>query len=229
MVTKNLKKYFNENIKEYYHSSGLYNSLIYKKLSNTNNLSKKELLKKLFTNIIQILTKFIDHKDNLLLSNNKINSKIMIIGDIPSHNDHINKYIFSDESGELLNKMLRAISINKEDVYLTNIIPFYNKESKSIYSIYKSFLKKTIINHISIINPQIILLLGSIPLEILFGNEFSISNNRGQWLNLKINDKNIFTLCTFHPNFLIQQPNQKKNAWFDLQLFEKKIKDLNIK
>ena len=137
----------------------MYNSLIYKKLSNTNNLSKKELLKKLFTNIIQILTKFIDHKDNLLLSNNKINSKIMIIGDMPSHNDHINKYIFSDESGELLNKMLRAISINKEDVYLTNIIPFYNKESKSIYSIYKSFLKKTIINHISIINPQIILIL----------------------------------------------------------------------
>ena len=44
-----------------------------------------------------------------------------------------------------------------------------------------------------------------------------------------VNDKNIFTLCTFHPNFLIQQPNQKKNAWFDLQLFEKKIKDLNIK
>lgn len=165
-----------------------------------------------------------DNKNYFLPSNQNINSKIMIIGDMPSQTDNENKYIFSDESGELLNKMLKAISINMDDIYLTNALPFYTKESKNIFAINKSYLKKALINHISIINPQIILLLGSTPLEILFNNKFSISNNRGQWINININNNNIYTLCTFHPNFLIQQPNQKKNAWIDLQSFQKKLK-----
>ena len=226
MTSKNLKKYINDNVKEYYHSSGLYNSLIYKKLSRSNNISKEQSLEKNFSKIRITLEKFIDNKNDLIPSNFNTNSKIMIIGDMPSLNDHKNKNIFSDQSGELLKKMLKAISINIEDVYLTNILPFFSKEQKNIYNNFKVFLKKSITEHISIIDPQIILLLGSIPIEVLFDNEFSIYNNRGQWINFKSNNKNIFTLCTFHPNFLIQQPNQKKNAWIDLQLFQEKLKDL---
>ena len=226
MTSKNLKKYINDNVKEYYHSSGLYNSLIYKKISRSNNLSKEQSLEKNFSKIRITLEKFIDNKNDLIPSNFKTNSKIMVIGDMPSLNDHNNKNIFSDHSGELLKKMLKAISINIEDVYLTNILPFFSKEQKNIYNNFKAFLKKSIKEHISIIDPQIILLLGSVPMEILFDDEFSIYKNRGQWINFKSNNKNIFTLCTFHPNFLIQQPNQKKNAWLDLQLFQEKLKDL---
>lgn len=211
-------------MKQYYHSSGLYNSLIYKKISNKNNVSKEKTLANLFDQMKNNLIKYMDNKNYFLPSNQNINSKIMVIGDMPSQTDNENKYIFSDESGELLNKMLKAISINMDDIYLTNALPFYTKESKNIFAINKSYLKKALINHISIINPQIILLLGSTPLEILFNNKFSISNNRGQWINININNNNIYTLCTFHPNFLIQQPNQKKNAWIDLQSFQKKLK-----
>ena len=226
MTSKSLKKYINDNVKEYYHSSGLYNSLIYKKVSQSNNLSKEQSLEKNFSKIRITLEKFIDNKNDLIPSNFKTNSKIMVIGDMPSLNDHNNKNIFSDHSGELLKKMLKAISINIEDVYLTNILPFFSKEQKNIYNNFKTFLKKSIKEHISIIDPQIILLLGSVPMEILFDDEFSIYKNRGQWINFKSNNKNIFTLCTFHPNFLLQQPNQKKNAWLDLQLFQEKLKDL---
>ena len=84
MTSKNLKKYINDNVKEYYHSSGLYNSLIYKKLSRSNNLSKEQSLEKNFSKIRITLEKFIDNKNDLIPSNFNTNSKIMIIGDMPS-------------------------------------------------------------------------------------------------------------------------------------------------
>ena len=69
MTSKNLKKYINDNVKEYYHSSGLYNSLIYKKVSQSNNLSKEQSLEKNFSKIRIALEKFIDNKNDLIKYN----------------------------------------------------------------------------------------------------------------------------------------------------------------
>ena len=228
MAIKNLKKHFNDGLRQYYHSTGVYDSLIYREMSANLSLSQDQKIATLIKKIEKNYTKFYLHKNNIQFSNNKINSKIMIIGDFPSLDDKKNNSIFSDEGGVLLNKMLSAISLSTDDVYLTNIVHFYIEENKQEYLNQKSLLKKFTQEHIEIIKPKIIFLLGSLPLEILFENQYSLIKNRGQWIQYKQKDYSAEVIASFHPNFLIKQPNQKKNSWKDLQILQQKIVEFNI-
>jgi len=228
MAIKNLKKHFNDGLRQYYHSTGVYDSLIYREMSANLSLSQDQKIATLIKKIEKNYNKFYLHKNNIQFSNNKINSKIMIIGDFPSLDDKKNNSIFSDEGGVLLNKMLSAISLSTDDVYLTNIVHFYIEENKQEYLNQKSLLKKFTQEHIEIIKPKIIFLLGSLPLEILFENQYSLIKNRGQWIQYKQKDYSAEVIASFHPNFLIKQPNQKKNSWKDLQILQQKIVEFNI-
>ena len=90
---------------------------------------------------------------------------------------------------------------------------------------YLPFLKK----HIEIINPKILLLLGSTALNALIGNEIVISKARGKWVRKKIGETNPELIASFHPAFLMRQPDQKKYAWEDLKMIKRKISALKIK
>ena len=227
MSGKNLKNYFKDSVKEYYHSIGLYNSLIYTKNSINENLTTEEKVSNLLKKTKKLSNKCKNSKSNIILSNKKYNSNIMILGDMPSQEDIKNNTLFSDESGKLLTKMLKAISIDINEVYLSNVLHFnLAKEDEKNIKKYEFFLKKITHEHIAIINPKIIFLLGSFPLQILFGKEHTISQKRGQWIPYVFAAKSIETISSFHPSFLIKQPSQKKNSWLDLQLLQKKIKEI---
>ena len=83
------------------------------------------------------------------------------------------------------------------------------------------FLEK----HIEIINPEIVILLGSTAMNALIGNDEVISKVRGKWIEKKFGKCNVSLIVTFHPAFLMRQPAQKKIAWVDLKMIrEKKFK-----
>jgi uracil-DNA glycosylase family 4 len=224
MSTKNSKNYSNESVKEYYHSTGLYDSIIYKKNITNQNLSKEEIIESLLLKNKKLSNKVTGTNKKIILSNKNYKSKIMVLGDMPSQKDINNNKLFSDDSGELLTKMLSAISIDCSQVYLANIIPFYltKEEGKNIKK-YNSLLRKIVHEHISTINPETILLLGSFALQTLFGEEYSIAKNRGQWLSYSTANNSINTIPSFHPTFLLKQPSQKKKSWEDLQELQKKL------
>lgn len=224
MSTKNSKNYSNESVKEYYHSTGLYDSIIYKKNIPNQNLSKEEIIESLLLKNKKLSNKVTGTNKKIILSNKNYKSKIMVLGDMPSQKDLDNNELFSDDSGELLTKMLGAISIDSNQVYLANIIPFYltKEEGKNIKK-YNSLLRKIVHEHISTINPETILLLGSFALQTLFGEEYSIAKNRGQWLSYSAANNSINIIPSFHPTFLLKQPSQKKKSWEDLQKLQKKL------
>lgn len=224
MSTKNSKNYSNESVKEYYHSTGLYDSIIYKKNTTNQNLSKEEIIESLLLKNKKLSNKVTGTNKKIILSNKNYKSKIMVLGDMPSQKDIDNNELFSDDSGELLAKMLCAISIDSSQVYLANIIPFYltKEEGKNIKK-YNSLLRKIVHEHISTINPETILLLGSFALQTLFGEEYSIAKNRGQWLSYSAANNSINIIPSFHPTFLLKQPSQKKKSWEDLQKLQKKL------
>ena len=89
---------------------------------------------------------------------------------------------------------------------------------------YSEYLRK----HISIINPKILILMGSTAMESLFGEKIKISKGRGNWKNVIINNKSYLTMITFHPAYLLRQPEQKKYSWTDLKEIRKKIDELEI-
>ena len=86
-----------------------------------------------------------------------------------------------------------------------------------------------LVRHIELINPKILLLLGSTALNALVGNEVVISKARRKWVNKKIGSANPEIIASFHPAFLMRQPDQKKYAWEDLKMIRKKISELKIK
>lgn len=214
----------NKNIFDFYQSSGIYNRIIFKqkkveKVSTLNDLKDKILSLKDFYN---------KNHDQIIFSDGSKNSKIMIIGDAPGVKDEINQKPFSGEAGELLDKMLNAINIDRSKVYLTNIINFRLADNKKPSAEDIQRFKPLIYEHINIINPKVIFLLGSIVLEVLSNKNFSISEARGNWIKLNINNNTIDCLPSFHPSFLLQQPTQKKSSWEDLKKLKIRIDQENL-
>jgi DNA polymerase len=132
------------------------------------------------------------------------------------------------DAGLLLNKMLKAININRQDIYITNVVnyrpPNNRKPEPAEITRYSEYLRK----HISIINPKILILMGSTAMESLFGSKIKISKERGNWKDVIINNKSYLTMITFHPAYLLRQPEQKKYSWTDLKEIRKKIDELEI-
>ena len=128
----------------------------------------------------------------------------------------------------LLNKMLKAININREKIYITNVVnyrpPNNRKPEPSEIIRYSNYLRK----HISIIDPKILILMGSTAMESLFGSKIKISRERGVWKDIIINNKSYLCMITFHPAYLLRQPENKKYSWIDLKEIRKKIDQLNI-
>ena len=204
------------------------NRYIQKKVNVQKN--KAENLSKLRENINEIKNcKLKENASNLVFSDGNPNSKIMIIGEGPGANEDKEGKPFVGRAGKLLDKMLEAIKLDRKNVYISNVVnfrpPMNRKPTDEEIKRYLPFL----LRHVELINPKILLLLGSTALNALVGNEVVISKARGKWVNKKIGIANPEIIASFHPAFLMRQPDQKKYAWEDLKMIKKKMSELKIK
>ena len=121
------------------------------------------------------------------------------------------------------------INIKREKVYSTYLINFRplkdRKPTGQEIKRYSIFLKQ----HISIINPKIIILMGSSAMEGVTGINKGISNERGKWKEIILKNKTFPLLITFSPSYLIRFPENKKYSWEDLKKIRHKIQKLDIK
>ena len=205
------------------------NNEINNKSSNKNKNKLKEL--GLLKNKIETLKNCELKKNatNLVFSDGNPNAKIMIIGEGPGANEDKEGKPFVGRAGKLLDKMLESIKLNRKNVYISNVVnfrpPMNRKPTDEEIERYLPFLLK----HIELINPKILLLLGSTALNAIIGNEIVISKARGKWVNKKIGNAKPEIIASFHPAFLMRQPDQKKYAWEDLKMIRKKMSELKIK
>ena len=164
----------------------------------------------------------------IVFSEGSFENSIMIVGEGPGQKEDELGKPFVGDAGKLLNKMLKAININRENVYITNVVNFRppnNRKPESSEIIkYSNFLR----DHISIIDPKILILMGSTAMESLLGSKIKISKERGIWKEVIIKNKTYLTMITFHPAYLLRQADQKKYSWEDLKKIKKKIDELGI-
>ena len=165
---------------------------------------------------------------NLVFGDGNINAKIMIMGEGPGAQEDAAGIPFVGRAGKLLDKMLNAIQLDRSKVYISNVVNYRPPENRRPTEIeikrYLPYLK----NHIEIINPKILVLLGSTALNTLIGNEIVISKARGKWIQKEIGKIKPWIIASFHPAFLMRQPEQKKLAWIDLKMIREKSKILKI-
>jgi len=152
----------------------------------------------------------------------------MIIGEAPGANEDEEGLPFVGRAGMLLDKMLAAINLDRKKVYVSNIINFRppdnRKPTEEEIKQYLPFISK----HIEIINPKILVLLGSTAMNALIGKDVVISKMRGKWIEKKFGNCKTSVIVTFHPAFLMRQPAQKKMAWIDLKMIRDKITKFKI-
>ena len=103
--------------------------------------------------------------------------------------------------------------------------PDNRKPNQKEINRYSKFLKE----HIYLINPKIIILMGSTAMEAIFSQKMKITKERGIWRKFLINDKKFNTIITFHPAYLLRKPEQKRYSWIDLKNIKKKIFEMEIK
>ena len=196
---------------------------------DNNQTDKSELLEKLKQQLNSIENcNLKDNSQNLVLGDGNINSPIMLIGEAPGTEEDKSSSTFKGEVGELLDKMLLAIEIKRQNIYCSYAINFRPPEDRKPTSQeikrYSVFLKE----HISIINPKIIILMGSSAMEAVTGINGKISSERGKWQETILKNKTYPVMISFNPSYLIRFPENKKYSWEDLKKIKKKITEMKI-
>ena len=191
-----------------------------------NKIEKLSKLKKKINSIENCNLK--DNSKNLILGDGNIKSPIMIIGETPGEAEDDCGFSFQGEVGPLLKKMLLAIDLDINKIYKTYSINFRTPEdrkptTKEIKR-YSPFLK----DHISIIDPKIIILMGSTAMESIINSNNKISVERGKWKEIILKNKSYPLMITYSPSYLLRYPENKKYSWEDLKKIKKKIQELNI-
>ena len=159
----------------------------------------------------------------VVMGEGSLENKIMFIGEGPGANEDKLGRPFVGKAGKLLNKIFDVVNIERKDVYITNIIkcrPPNNRtpsisEAKACMPILKS--------EIELLDPKVIITLGSTALKYLVDREMAITRNRGEW----IERGKYYILPTFHPAYLLRNPNAKKSVWRDFKLISKAVERIN--
>ena len=200
-----------------------------KKESDISQRNKQDLLENLKKQLNSIDNcKLKSNSKNIVLGEGNIDSPIMLIGEAPGEIEDKVGSPFKGEIGELLDKMLIAINIKRQNIYTSYAINFRPPEDRKPTSPeikrYSNFLKE----HISIIDPKIIILMGSTAMEAVTGINEKISSERGKWKEIILNNNTYPLMITFNPSYLIRYPDNKKYSWEDLKKIREKVKELKL-
>lgn len=157
-------------------------------------------------------------------------AKIMLIGEAPgAEEDRIGKP-FVGPAGQLLDKMLAAIELTRDHVYISNILfwrpPGNRTPSPDEMAMCMPFVRR----HVELIAPKLLVCLGGVAMKAMFGVSDGIMKLRGTWMDFSPapDCAPIPTLLTYHPAFLLRTPGHKKESWADLQDLQKRAKTLGI-
>lgn len=216
-----LKKYLSNktiNLLEYYSTLNI-NNIFSNNITKSKHQSfanKEQLVLQLFKEINdQLNTK---NNNNFFYKGNP-DSQIMILGYCPNDDDVKNQEILSGSRGELLNKMLSSISLEKEKYYLSNI--YFDKDNNTRNR--NNFYKDILIKHLKIIKPKYIILLGEIASNFFNDSKNKILDIHGKWDSIIVNKDKFITFTTFDPEILLREPENKKLSWEDLKKFRNEI------
>tara|TARA_Y100000590_G_scaffold470332_1_gene663816 strand:- start:187 stop:912 length:726 start_codon:yes stop_codon:yes gene_type:complete len=165
-----------------------------------------------------------------VFSDGNPNSKIMLVGEAPGADEDKYGKPFVGLAGKLLDKMLNSINLDRNKVYISNVIPWRppNNRQPTTEEILQCL--PLVQKHIELIDPYLLILLGGTAAKSLLTTNQGITNLRGKWhqYNTLGLPNTIMARAIFHPAFLLRSPAFKKETWEDLLEIKKNIKNENI-
>ena len=160
---------------------------------------------------------------NLVFADGNPKADLMLIGEAPGRDEDLQGLPFVGRSGQLLNRILASIGLNREQVYISNIIPWRPPGNRTPTPLENELFLPFIERHIHLAKPKLLVLLGGSSAKLLLKTSDGIMKLRGQWNNIVIGEICYKTMTTLHPAYLLRQPEQKKMAWQDFLKIKLKL------
>lgn len=184
--------------------------------SSTNNSSKQsslDILNAKFTNCMKCpLSK--QGRSQVVFGTGNTNAELMFIGEAPERDEDKHGKPFVGRAGVLLTKIIEAMGLNRDDVYISNVVKCRPPENRTPVAKESNTCMNLILsNEIKIVSPRIICTLGSVATAALLGPDTKISQVRG-----RLHTINGYTILpTYHPAYLLTNPSAKRFVWDDMQ------------
>jgi DNA polymerase len=154
--------------------------------------------------------------NRLVFADGRAGSRVMLVGEAPGAEEDREGVPFVGRSGQLLDRMLAAIGLDRGDVYIANIIPWRPPGNRTPTPQETAICLPFIARQIALAKPDILVCLGGPASQTLLQQKEGILKLRGNWFDYACGDRVIRALPTLHPAYLLRQPQQKRLAWRDL-------------
>lgn len=160
-------------------------------------------------------------RHNVVVGTGNRHSKILFVGEGPGYYEDMQGEPFVGAAGQLLDKMLSAINLNRSQVYIANIVKCRPPQNRDPLPEEQTACIKYLRQQFKLIRPQIIVCLGRIAAKAIIEPDFRITRDRGKWYN----KKGIDIIATYHPSALLRDESKKSAAWEDFKLIRDKLKE----
>lgn len=161
-------------------------------------------------------------RTNVVFGEGNEHADIMFVGEGPGYNEDVQGRPFVGKAGQLLDKMIEAIKLNRSDVYIANVVKCRPPENRNPLEDESEACLDYLRWQVKLINPKIIVCLGAVSSKNLINPDLSISKQRGQF----VKKGNIFFMPTYHPSYLLRNELAKKDAWEDFKNIAAKLKEI---
>jgi len=167
-----------------------------------------------------IMCRLCQRRTQVVIGEGNPKSPLMIVGEGPGADEDLQGRPFVGKAGQLLNRILQAAEIPREEIYITNIVKCRPPGNRTPTDDEMNTCIVILREQFKIIRPKIIVTLGSAPTRALIDPHARITRVRGRW----VEKKGVRFMPTFHPAYLLRNPSAKREAWEDFQ----KIRDAYI-
>ncbi|MBE6082261.1 uracil-DNA glycosylase [Sporanaerobacter sp. PP17-6a] len=161
-------------------------------------------------------------RTNVVFGEGNKKARLMFIGEGPGYNEDQQGRPFVGKAGQLLDKMVEAIGLKREDVYIANVVKCRPPNNRNPYEEESVICIEYLRWQVKIINPDIIVCLGAIAARNIISPDFKITADRGKW----IQRGSFYIMPTYHPAALLRDENKKKDSWEDFKKIRDKYKEV---
>lgn len=166
---------------------------------------------------------------SLVFGDGATSANLMFIGEAPGAEEDRQGLPFVGPAGQLLDRMLAAISLQRSDVYITNMLPWRPPGNRTPTDSEIAACMPFIERHIELVSPKILILVGGTAAKTLLNTTQGIMRTRGKWLDY--NREGLATpipaRAILHPDYLLRSPAQKRETWMDLLEIQQRLNDTN--
>ncbi|WP_367186967.1 uracil-DNA glycosylase family protein [Roseibium sp.] len=161
----------------------------------------------------------------LVFSDGNPAAKLMFVGEAPGRDEDLQGKPFVGRSGQLLDRMLEAIGLDRSSAYIANVVPWRPPGNRTPTPQETEICKPFISRQIELVNPDVLVFLGAASAKTLLGVQDGIRKMRGRWMTYPVQGREIAAIATYHPAYLLRSPLEKRLSWRDFLSIRAKLAD----